>query len=717
MKKVLFSVLTLAVALCGSMSSKADPVDAATARKVAKNLFIERGGSSSVDLVDVTSQMPYRNLYFFKAPQGNGFVILSADDRAVPVLGYSIDNTFNPASLPEHIDLWFRQYDAEIDALIADDIKATDEIAAEWQRLIKGDPEPVERAREKAVSALLTTAWGQGDTTGNGVLYNSLCPHSGSVYAVAGCVAIATAQVMKYWNHPTTGRGSHSYTPSSYSQQSANFGNTTYAWSSMPDTLKRTSSSAQKTAVATLVYHIGVATEMDYGTRGSGATTTAGSSMSNYPSAEYALKTYFKYNSGTLHSLSRYDYTQNEWIALLKDELDASPRRPIIYSGRDQSGQYGHAFVFDGYDNSSRFHVNWGWDGYYNGNFVVTSLNPYGSGTGGNSTNNYSYYNSALLGIKPVTNTGSTSTITANVNNSSFGSVTGGRTYTNYSDTAKLLVSTNEGYRFKQWTDGSKENPRYFIVNDNASFTAEIERISGDTLYHTQSYPSSYLGLGAGNTYYWGVKFPTSALTASRRPTAVMFYARFTGQYTVYIYNDGANAPSGSPILTGTLSLSNTNQLGYINATLGSSTQTINANKPLWVVLKYTNNSSQTIYCIPLGDYSGNQYSKMRSSNGTSWSALSYTNSWCIQLITAYTSAPVGITEAEIADGYTIVNGKGYITVTGAENQTVRFIDNSGRVIATDNGSDNIKTFVAPASGIYLIQVGDKPARKVVVKK
>ena len=710
MKKVLFSVLTLAVALCGSMSSKADPVDAATARKVAKNLFIERGGSSSVDLVDVTSQMPYRNLYFFKAPQGNGFVILSADDRAVPVLGYSIDNTFNPSNLPEHIDVWFRQYDAEIDALIADDIKATDEITAEWQRLIKGDPEPVERAREKAVSALLTTAWGQGDTTGNGVLYNSLCPHSGSVYSVAGCVAIATAQVMKYWNHPTTGRGSHSYTPSRYSQQSANFGSTTYAWSSMPDTLKRSSSSTQKTAVATLVYHIGVATEMDYGTTGSGAPTTAGSSMSNYPSAEYALKTYFKYNSGTLHSLSRSDYSQNDWIALLKAELDATPRRPIIYSGRDQSGRYGHAFVFDGYDNSNRFHVNWGWDGYYNGNFVVTALNPYGSGTGGNSSNNYSYYNSALLGIKPVTNTGSTSTITANVNNSSMGSVTGGRTYTNYSDTAMLLVSANEGYRFKGWTDGSKDNPRYFIVNDNASFTAEIERISGDTLRHFTSYSIGSSWGVSGGTFHWGVRFPSSALTAHRKISKVYFYAPSTGTYTLSVYSGGSVPTNGTRIMNGNVNVSSR---GYVGANISSNNIAFDATQPLWIVL-----SSSASYPATTTNYSGNNDSRYRSSNGTSWSTLNSYGSWMIEIENTYYSGhPLVITEADILEDYTITNTKGLITVTGAENETVRFIDNSGRVIATDNSASDAKNFNAPASGIYLIQVGDKPAHKVVVKK
>ena len=123
------------------------------------------------------------------------------------------------------------------------------------------------------------------------------------------------------------------------------------------------------------------------------------------------------------------------------------------------------------------------------------------------------------------------------------------------------------------------------------------------------------------------------------------------------------------------------------------------------------------VYPASVTYYGGNPYSKYRSSNGTSWSALSYTLSWMIQLINQYTNTPVDISEVEFTDNYSITNGNGCITVTSDKNETVRFIDNSGRVIATDNSASNIKTFNAPASGVYLIQVGDKPARKVVVKK
>ena len=151
MKKAFFSVLTLCLALLGTMSSKANPVDAATARTVATNFLSQKSGHA-VELVDVTSQMPYRHMYFFVEPNGNGNVILSADDRAIPVLGYSTNTTFDPADLPPHVDSWFRQYDNELEYIIVNELEASEEITDEWSRLIKGLPEPTERAREKSVS-------------------------------------------------------------------------------------------------------------------------------------------------------------------------------------------------------------------------------------------------------------------------------------------------------------------------------------------------------------------------------------------------------------------------------------------------------------------------------------------------------------------------------------------------------------------------------------
>jgi hypothetical protein len=57
-----------------------------------------------------------------------------------------------------------------------------------------------------------------------------------------------------------------------------------------------------------------------------------------------------------------YGYTNEEWAQMLKNGgLDE--HLPIFYSGSDDGGAGGHAFVCDGYDENDYFHFNWGWSG------------------------------------------------------------------------------------------------------------------------------------------------------------------------------------------------------------------------------------------------------------------------------------------------------------------------------------------------------------------
>ncbi|MBR4804283.1 MAG: C10 family peptidase, partial [Bacteroidales bacterium] len=413
MKNKMILVMALCVAFFAAVPSlKADPVDVAIARKVAVNFLIQKSGHVCPDLVDVTAQMPFGNMYFFVNPQGRGFVIVAADDRVFPILGYSTENNFEIADLPQHIESWYRQYDNEIARIIADDIEATDDILDEWARLIKGNPEPASRMREKSVAPLLTTTWGQGSATTvpSNWTYNYFCPDSSGKKALAGYTAVATAQVMKYWNHPAVGHGSRTYTPNnaSFGQQSANFANTTYAWSDMPNSLSTTSDTTERNAVATLLYHVGVAVNMNYGVSGSSAPTVNGGNVTK-ASSENALISYFKYSS-SVHSVLKADFSDADWIALLKSELDASTPRPIIYSGWDASA--GHSFVLDGYNVLHQFHINWGWRGNYDGYYTMGALNPSNSGTGGNSSSTYNRSNQAVIGIQPISNTGSTSAVT-----------------------------------------------------------------------------------------------------------------------------------------------------------------------------------------------------------------------------------------------------------------------------------------------------------------
>ncbi len=105
------------------------------------------------------------------------------------------------------------------------------------------------------------------------------------------------------------------------------------------------------------MYHCGVSVNMMYAPDGSGAFSD---------DVPIAINTYFSYSDQAKH-ISKAGHTYDEWIALLKSNIDQ--QIPLYYSG--QSSEGGHAFVCDGYDNDDLFHFNWGWGGSANGYFLI----------------------------------------------------------------------------------------------------------------------------------------------------------------------------------------------------------------------------------------------------------------------------------------------------------------------------------------------------------
>ena len=163
---------------------------------------------------------------------------------------------------------------------------------------------------------------------------------------------------MKFWDWPAVGNGSHSYDPEGYDHQVGNFSDTEYHFELMPLELDSTSSEEEIYYVAQLLHHLGIALDMQYSAAGSGA-----SAFSVYT----AFPSYFRYscdfieiNAGDL--IPGYGYTNEEWTQMLKN-AGLDEQIPLFYSGSDDGGAGGHAFVCDGYDENDYFHFNWGWSG------------------------------------------------------------------------------------------------------------------------------------------------------------------------------------------------------------------------------------------------------------------------------------------------------------------------------------------------------------------
>lgn len=328
--------------------------------------------------------------YVFNAENDNGFVMVSGDDNSIPILGYATQGRFDYSSLPSNTRKWIEGYKNQIRYIVANHIKATEEISSKWEHLEKNLPYKSDNVGT-AVNPLLSTTWGQSPYV------NDLCPYdldagaSNGYHCVSGCPATAMAQIMKYWNYPANGSGFHSYNHPTYGTLSANFASTAYNWSAMPNNVSSTNN-----AVATLMYHCGVAVEMGYGPTSSGSYVIIAASPSPEQCSEYAYKTYFGYNPSTLKGLIRANYSDYNWIQLLKTDLDLG--RPIQYAG---FGAGGHTFVCDGYDINNYFHMNWGWGGYMDGFFLIDALNP-GSGGTGSGAGTYNNDQQAVLGIQPL---------------------------------------------------------------------------------------------------------------------------------------------------------------------------------------------------------------------------------------------------------------------------------------------------------------------------
>jgi len=357
--------------LCMAAYGLANPVSRAEAEQVAITFYTHNApvGISDYSVENVTVMLAgdLPTFYTFTFNSG-GFVIVAADDASLPILGYSFEN-----GMPEEITNpatkeWLESYSQEINNIISARL-SNRETLEQWDKIRNGNfPSPT-----RDVNPLLTTTWDQG------CFYNVLCPYDASgpcQHVYTGCVATAMAQIMKYHNFPPQGVGSHTYTCSTYGPQTADFGNTTYDWASMPNSV-----TGSNLPTATIMYHAGVSVDMMYSASGSGAYSE------NVPAA---LLDYFNYHPDITIAY-KDDYSNvDDFKALLRDDLDNA--LPIYYSGSNPS--VGHAFVCDGYRMSDeKFHFNWGWSGAANGWYAIGALNP-----GGNTFNQN---NTVVLHVKP----------------------------------------------------------------------------------------------------------------------------------------------------------------------------------------------------------------------------------------------------------------------------------------------------------------------------
>ncbi len=312
--------------------------------KLSKHVRAVQGQSAATALKEITRSEGY----VIYAQDGGGFAVVSTDDVAPEILGYS-DTEISGEITNTNFKWWLEAVNSVVKS------------AAQSNTTIKRVTKPDTQKYDPQVSTLCTSRWDQEEP------YWNMCPMGTKGRCLTGCVATAMSQVLYYHKGPAHGIGTRTiYYPAnnaSGTPVTADFGNDTYDWTNMVDTYTSGSyTTEQGNAVALLMRDCGVATNMDYSPSGSGAyhsETAAG------------LRQYFGIESAKY--VTRSNYSEKDWMEMIYDQI--TRRQPIIYGGDDMMNG-GHSFVLDGYDEDGFVHINWGWSGSDDGFYDIALLNP-----------------------------------------------------------------------------------------------------------------------------------------------------------------------------------------------------------------------------------------------------------------------------------------------------------------------------------------------------
>ena len=595
MTRLFVSLALFLFALISPFTTNAqNKVSIQDAQKVSNTLLHALGHDTKSLLTPI--ECPINELIVFSMGE-KGFVILSADKNSEPILGYSTENPICLTDMPANLRLWLEGYAATVRYNSCHpELTSSKQAREKWQRLEAGDENALRVNGPKAsIPTMLKTTWNQSPR------YNKFCPFDTAEgkLAVTGCTATATAQIMKYFNHPAEGYGHGEYTHKRYGVIACDYG--TYNWDSMPNALSGSSSEEEIDAVATLIYHCGVAVHMDYSPNGSGGKTAA-YGYGGDAASENAFKYNFKY-SPYVWTAFRCDYNDKDWKDLMFNELQNG--RPILYAGYDEV-QAGHAFVIDGYKSmDGTFHVNWGWGSSADGFFLITNLNPGGY--------NFNLFATATIGITPFDGFGQATTV---VNTSvegihgasaTDGTVTGSGSY-NFGDTIVMTATaTNAHTRFVQWSDGCRYNPRSTVATGGeVNFTAIFEPLTVDTIrYYTTGNAmnrAANIPEHLATDSVWGIKIDASAIKAGSTLQAIRLQGRKAATHDLTIYS-GIDSPD--EVIYEDSFFDSLDYDFTFHTHLLSNPLPLDGTKSLWIKLKCTEVDTPGVFSIWGGNSNG----------------------------------------------------------------------------------------------------------------
>lgn len=362
--------LLIGACLMAAWNGWAERVDESHARQVAEQVVARQAGSlrqsKSLSLAYVaetldkslrSSEAASADYYVYNVGQNEGFVIVSGEDRAMPVLGYADSGAFDAKELPDAMKSWLTGCQEQIQWASQQKGEVSLTIRKAWKDCVSGT------LRAGGKSKLLKTAnWNQNTP------YNLQTPTYNGQHAFTGCIPTAVAILMQYYQYPKQADPANRV--ADYEGRSIHY-TSSYDWSQMPAEIDANNAN-QTAAISQLMWEIGANMGTQYGLEESSTSMSLAPLMEVFGFSRQ-MKMLYKEDWG-------YNRNDAEWEQLIRTELEEN--RPVFYSASSDTkitalGGVGHAFIIDGYDSYDFYHVNWGWGGHCNGYFLLTALDPY----------------------------------------------------------------------------------------------------------------------------------------------------------------------------------------------------------------------------------------------------------------------------------------------------------------------------------------------------
>lgn len=296
-------------------------------------------------------------------------------------------------------------------------------------------------------------------------------------------------------------------------------------------------------------------------------------------------------------------------------------------------------------------------------------------------------------------------TITANVNNAQMGTVTAPAT-AEHGEEITLTATPNDGYRFLGWSNGDTNTTITLTVTANVTLTARFEQI-----------PVYRILLASANTTMGSVTPGLQNVREGEQVTATATandgyrFVNWTDANGNVVSTDNPYVFAASADITLTANFESTAVLYTVTGIADSSY--------MGIVLgagDYAENATVTLVAQA---YEGFKLLHWTDANGN---IVSEENPYIFNVtadvtyIAVFERGTLGIDDLEAAD-VTVFATDNKIVVRGAEGNAVFVFDVNGRMLHKQNAAAASEEFVMNNSGVYLVKVGNAPAKRVVVMR